>query len=108
MAVHHIPTDVQADLKLAMLANYELIIRDMAGNVRSLCQSRRDHPSFGTTKGAIARAVHQMEGAIGAYMVLAGQANHPFIAMLAEFLSDETTELVRQARGEAIVMGVKI
>lgn len=98
MAVHTIPADVQADLKEAMLANYELIIRDFAGNVLSLHRSRRDHPSYGTTKTTIRRATEQMEGAVGAYMVLAGQATHPFAPVLATFLSDETTVRVTEAR----------
>lgn len=98
MAVHSIPEDVQADLKTAMLANYELIIRDFAGTVLSLHRSRRDHPSYGTTKGQIRAATEQMEGAIGAYMVLAGQSNNPFVPVLAEFLSDDTKVRVVEAR----------
>ena len=98
MAVHTIPEHVQADLKLAMLANYELIIRDFAGNVLSLHRSRRDHPSYGTTKTAIRNATQQMEGAVGAYMVLAGQSSHPFAPVLAEFLSEDTLVRVTEAR----------
>ena len=99
MAVHSIPENVQADLKTAMLVNIELIIRDFAGNVVSLCNSRRDHPSYGTTKAQILKALHQMDGAIGTYMVLAGQANHPFIALTASFLDDATMDIVHEARG---------
>lgn len=98
MAVHNIPEHVQADLKEAMLANYEIIIRDFAGKVLSLHISRRDHPSYGTTKGQIRAATQQMEGAIGAYMVLAGQAAHPFIPEIAHFLSDDTQVRVTEAR----------
>ena len=104
MALVTLTAQQQADLKEAMLVNYELIIRDMAGNVVSLCQSRKDHPSYGTTKAQIKKALHQMEGVIGAYMVLAGQANHPFVAAVASFLDDATTDRVHEARGR--VMGL--
>ena len=98
MAVHTIPANVQADLKVAMLANYEIILRDFAGNVLSLVRTRADHPSYGTSKTQIRYAHQRLEGAIGAYAVLAGQSAHPFIPLLATFLSDDTRDLVDRAR----------
>lgn len=99
---------MRADITGAFLDNYELIIRDMAGTVISLCNSRRDHPSYGTTKGIILKAYNRLDGVIGAYMVLAGQAAHTSVPVLAEFRDQATTDLVHEARGRCIMAGVKV
>jgi hypothetical protein len=83
-----------------MRHTHEQIIRDMAGTVLSLVRSRNDHPSYGTTKTQIRDARQRMEGAIGVYMVLFGQAGHPGIPLLAEFNVPDTNIIVTRARLE--------
>lgn len=89
------------------LDEFEQIIRDMAGNVASLIQTRSAHPSYGTTKKVIMTALHQLEGCIGAYMVLSGQAAHPFLARAATFRNEQTTNAVDTARAKCAEAGVK-
>jgi hypothetical protein len=84
----------------AMRDNHEQIIRDMAGTVLSLVRSRRDHPSYGTTKAMIREARQRMEGAIGVYMVLFGQSTHTGVPLLAEFNVPDTNIIVTRARLE--------
>lgn len=86
----------------ALRENYETIIRDQAGLVANLVRSRNDHPSYGTTKTQVRDALQRMNGSIGTYMVLFGQAGHPGIWSLATFVNDATTESVQRAvRAEA-------
>ena len=59
-------------------------------------------------KAMIAKSVHKMEGAIGAYMVMAGQAAHTSVSILADFLDSATKDAVDEARGQAIMAGVKL
>lgn len=99
---------MRADITGAFLDNYELIIRDVAGTVVSLCQSRKDHPSYGVTKAMIAKEAHRLDGIIGAYMVLAGQATHASVALLADFRDQATKDRVDEARGRCIMAGVKL
>lgn len=99
MAVHNLTPEQQADIKTALLVNYELIIRDMAGTVLSQVATREVHPSYGMTKATIRTSLAKMEGAIGAYMVLAGQSTHTSVSILATFLDDATAERVTAARG---------
>lgn len=94
-------------VKEALLRNLETIIRDFAGNVQSLVHSRQHHPSYGVTKLQITKAAAQMDGTIGTYRVLAGQTNHPFLALGAEFLDESTEEAVTAARAAVHVAGVR-
>jgi hypothetical protein len=107
MNANTLSPEAQDAVKDALLRNLETIIRDFAGNVRSLVQSRQHHPSYGITKLQITKALAQMDGVIGTYRVLAGQTNHPFLALGAEFLDDSTTDAVHEARGRAIAAGIK-
>jgi hypothetical protein len=85
----------------ALRENHERVIRDMAGTVLSLVRSRREHPSYGTTKTMIRDARQRMEGSIGTYMVLFGQASHVGVPLLATFWeSEETSIIVTRARRE--------
>lgn len=88
----------------ASIETAERAIRDMAATVLNYIVARRQHPSYGYTKTKINAAYEQMEGAIGLYMVLTGQASHTTVPSLAHFLSSETDERVKDARREWQVM----
>jgi hypothetical protein len=76
----------------------EAVIRDLAASVASAVANRRDHPSFGYSKASINRLLERMEGAIGMYMVLTGQASHAGVPSLARFNEGETKDRVAKAR----------
>ncbi len=76
----------------------EQIVRDFAGTVLSLVANRIDHPSYGVTKSNIRDALARMDGAIGMYMVLTEQANHPQATALVKFVRADTKEIVRRAK----------
>jgi hypothetical protein len=76
----------------------EQAIRDAAANVINRARNRVDHPSFGNTKGSIREAAARMEGMIGLYMILTGQAMHASVPELAQFQDSDTTQRVVQAR----------
>lgn len=96
--VQTIPDEVKAQIEQAMRENSEVVIKGMAGTVLSMIRTRRDHPTFGATKTTIRAALVKMEGAIGLYMVQHGQATHPNMSVLAEFVWPETETVVREAR----------
>lgn len=77
---------------------FEKVIRDQAGTVASLVATRRSHPSYGVGKVAIRHAAQRAEGAIGAYMVLDGQAAHSGVTTLAAFHEESTRERVDTMR----------
>jgi hypothetical protein len=79
----------------------EQVIRDFAGTCLSSIALRRSHPTYGATKTRIAFERERMEGAIGLYMVLTGQAGHAGVPSLAEYKHPETLERVATARREA-------
>jgi hypothetical protein len=87
-------------ITLDILATSERVIRDLAATVVNHATARRDHPSYGYTLTGIRAIGHQMDGAIGLYMVLTGQANHAQVAGLATFTDPATTQTVAQARNE--------
>jgi hypothetical protein len=84
----------------ALRANHEQIIQDMAATVSSHVRSRQEHPSYGYTKTSIRKYLERMEGSIGTYMVLFGQANHAGAPILAQFTQTLTTVAVERARRE--------
>lgn len=73
-------------------------IRSVAHTVLNKIAIRDSHPSYGYTKTIIRADFRRMEGAIGLYMVLTGQANHTDASMLAEFGEPETTDIVTRVR----------
>lgn len=76
----------------------ERTIRDLAANVINAEANNRSHPSYGYTKGDIYAAFHRLEGAVGLYMVLMGQAQHPNLSGTAVFRDHRTTERFDSAR----------
>lgn len=95
---HTLPPEAVAAINDALRVNYEAIIRDQAGTVVGLVRSRLEHPSYGTTKAEIRSALQRMNGSIGSYMVLFGQATHASIWSLAKFADESTEERVALAR----------
>jgi hypothetical protein len=83
---------------LDVVAASEAVIRDIAGTVIMMTINRRDHPSYGYTKVAIRSDLARMDGAIGLYMVLTGQAFHGGVPNIATFTDPATTERVAAAR----------
>jgi hypothetical protein len=83
---------------LHLVQNMERTIRDAAGTAVSLAANRKQHPTYGVTKAQIVYAVAFMEGMIGLYMVLRGQAMHAGVPALAQFEDEATTERVESAR----------
>ena len=63
-----------------------------------MADNRKQHSSYGYTKTMIRDKAANMEGAIGLYMVLTGQAGHASVPTLARFNFPDTEERVRQAR----------
>lgn len=79
-------------------AQMEKVIRDIAGATINMIKSRESHPTYGYTLGVIRGSLEKMEGAIGMYAVVTGQANHPFASGLTEFKTLETADRVAMAR----------
>lgn len=76
----------------------ERTLRDMATTVLSHVATRRDHPSYGISKTSIRADLERLDGAVGFYMVLLGQATHTSVPNLATFSEAETEDIVRRAR----------
>jgi hypothetical protein len=76
----------------------ESIIRDAAAEVINGVVNREAHPSYGNTKTGIRYARERMEGMVGMYMVLTGQANHHNIPSVSTFTNKRTAERVATAR----------
>jgi|SRR5690349_5231378 len=92
----HLPPELTLHEEQLYLA--ETAIRDKAGTVLSMIATRKSHPSFGYTKTAIRATFSEMQGMIGLYMVLTGQASHAGVPNMAVFFSTDTDERVGTAR----------
>lgn len=93
--------DIIAQVNVRML---ESEIRSMAGHLLNMIQNRQDHPSYGYSKTLIRTQRDRMEGAIGLYMIITGQAFHSSAFSQASFYEVETKGRVAEAR--AAVQGL--
>lgn len=81
-------------MTLGMAADLEREIRAGADNVISMVHTRRDHPSYGYNKTVIRSRLERMNGVIGAYMLLAGDAFHTEAYAQATFTDPLTQQRV--------------
>lgn len=92
----HLPSSLA--LNDVQISQAESTIRDMAATTCSHAATKKAHPSYGVTKTSIRADLAHMEGAIGLYMVLTGQASHASVFRLCKFQFPETDERVKTAR----------
>lgn len=83
------------------IAEFEVVIRDLAATVIAEADNRIHHPSYGYTKTMIRNSAQRLDGAIGVYMVLTGQAAHTKATGVVTFHGprhSETADVVNRAR----------
>lgn len=85
---------VNSDIVLQM----EAVIRDMAASVINHVHVRNSHPTYGISKTLIRTGLAKMDGAIGLYMVMVGQASHGDLPVMAKFMEQSTDNRVETAR----------
>lgn len=79
--------------------NLEKSIASLAAKVVNLNNTRRSHPSFGTTKTEIRDAYQRMIGAVIAYGMATNQIMHVSAPLMnISFTSEETAVAVHKAK----------
>ena len=86
------------ELLMQFRVEMEQVIIDHAAQLLNKVATRRDHPSYGVTRYVLHAIYEQMEGQIGLYMVLTGQAFHANIPATVTFLDPVVTSRVHEAR----------
>lgn len=80
------------------VAEVERAICNQAEKVCSYVALRKDRPSYGYTKTMIRHEGAVLDGMIGLFQIITGQANHPAVPNQAQFMHLEVAERVKTAR----------
>jgi hypothetical protein len=92
---------VSAKVDEEVRALLEKTVRGQANNILNMIDTRAVHPTYGITKARIREEVARLDGIVGTYMLLTGQALHVMVPRSAEFEDAETGKLVHEALVEA-------